>query len=109
VLANHDEIMSAIETLNEVQVTFPSKEDDGAILVRRCAPMDYGPGRSSNTDENRYHFWDLESDSGKNHPLSLTSAQILTVDVLDSTFDPGEFVTWTPDWHIPRTTWGEYG
>ncbi|OUE29478.1 hypothetical protein BFL35_14820 [Clavibacter michiganensis] len=107
-LSNHDEIMAAIENLQEVRVTFRSKEDGGAVLIRRCAPMDYAPGSRALDKTPRYHFWDWESDSPRTHTLSLLASQILAVEVLDSTFDPASFVTWTTNWSIPRSTWGPF-
>jgi len=108
VLSNHSEVIQAIHELHEVRVTFPSKSDEGAVLSRRCAPMDYGPGRISTPPEDRYHFWDFESDSGSNHVLSLRSDQIAHVEVLKSTFVPAAFVTWKTNWHVARTTWGAF-
>jgi hypothetical protein len=107
-LHNHDEIIQAINDRNEVRVEFPSKEDGGAILSRVCAPMDFGPGRRVNDQTPRYHFWDLESDSGVNHTLSLMATQITSVEVLRSSFDPSSFVSWDPKWIVARTTWGEF-
>lgn len=40
-------------------------------------------------------LWELESDSGSKHTLSLT-ADHTRVDVLDTGFDPASFVMWTP-------------
>jgi hypothetical protein len=107
-LPNHDEIIQAIDDRNEVRVEFRSKEDGGAILSRSCAPMDFGPGRRAFDQTPRYHFWDLESDSGVNHTLSLLASQITSVEVLDSSFEPSSFVTWTPNWIVARTTWGDF-
>ena len=107
-LANHDSILQAIEDLNEVQVTFLSKEDGFAELTRRCAPMDYGPARTMKVPEDRYHFWDFESDSGWNHTLSLPDAQIVSVEILSTTFDPASFVSWDTNWHVARSSWGAF-
>ncbi|MHB8439353.1 MAG: hypothetical protein ACYDD4_09350 [Acidimicrobiales bacterium] len=107
-LSNHDDIVAAIHGRREVLVTWPSKDDDGRLQTRRCAPMDYGPGRISNAGDCRYHFWDFESDSGQNHNLSLRADQISEVTILDSIFDPADFVTWTPRWVLPRGTWGRF-
>lgn len=107
-LSHHDEVIQAIHDLREVRVTFVSKDDDGAQLTRRCAPMDYGPARSMKVPEDRYHFWDFESDSGANHVLSLPDTQVVSVDVLPSTFDPSTFVTWATSWHVARTSWGDF-
>ena len=105
-LSNHQEIIDAIRDKREVAVTWPSKDDAGTLQTRRCAPMDFGPGRISAAGEDRYHFWDFESDSGPNHNLSLRSDQLSSVMVLDTHFDPATFVSWPTNWHIPRSTWG---
>lgn len=105
-LNNHDDVISAIHQRHEVLVTWRSQDDGGRIQTRRCAPMDYGPGRIAKDRAPRYHFWDLESDSEKNHTLSLRADQISSVEVLDSIFDPHDFVTWQPNWLLRRETWG---
>lgn len=107
-LPNHGEVIAAIHDLHEVQVKFISKDDGGAQLTRRCAPMDYGPARSMKVPEDRYHFWDFECDSGANHVLPLPDAQLVSVEVLSSTFDPSSFVTWNTNWHISRSSWGAF-
>jgi hypothetical protein len=107
-LDNHDDIVRAIEERQEVEVQFRSKEDGGVLLTRRCAPMDFAPSTRAHDKTPRYHFWDFESDSPRNHTLSLLANQILYVKVLDSTFDPASFVNWRTNWTIPRTTWGFY-
>lgn len=107
-LSNHNAVIAAILDLHEVQVTFMSKDDDGAQLTRRCAPMDYGPARSMKAPEDRYHFWDFDCDSGANHVLSLPDAQIISVEVLASNFTPSTFVTWKTSWHISRVSWGSF-
>lgn len=105
-LSNHDDIIDAIARRREVMVTFRSKEDGGAILIRRCAPMDYGPSRRAHDKTPRYHFWDWESDSPRTHTLSLLATQIESVEILDTLFEPSSFVTWPPTWFVGRTTWG---
>lgn len=107
-LHNHDDILHAILDLKEVNVTFQSKEDGGATLTRRCAPMDYGPSRRASDKTERYHFWDFDSDSGSSHTLSLLASQITSVEVLESTFEPGSFVNWNPNWFVSRTSWADF-
>ena len=70
--------------------------------------MDYGPWRRAGDTAPRYHFWDFESDSGRNHNISLRDDQIVDVEILDTSFEPAAFVTWKPKWFIPRTTWGAH-
>lgn len=97
--------LEALSGRKLVRVSFYSKED-GAIISRKCAPMDYGPSRRAKDKSNRYHFWDLTSDS-RNHTLSLLPSQLKSLEVLGDSFDPSEFVTWKPKWVIPRD-WGHY-
>ena len=108
-LNNHDDVIAAIHKRLEVLVNWRSQDDNDRLQTRRCAPMDYGPGRISKDSQPRYHFWDLESDSGRNHTLSLRADQITTVRILDSTFEPTDFVKWKPNWVLPRDTWGSAG
>lgn len=110
-LPNHDEIIQAILDRREVRVTWPSQDDGGAIQSRRCAVMDFGFSRRFHDQNPRYHFWDFESDSGASHNLSLLASQITHVEVLASTFDPADFVTWDTNrsrWHVDRTSWGSF-
>ena len=105
---DHEVFIRAIEDRREVTVRFRSKEDGGVALTRRCAPMDYAPSTRARDKTPRYHFWDFESDSGSNHTLSLPAEQIHSIEGLDSTFDPADFVTWAPMWTIPRATWEQF-
>lgn len=95
--------IAAIRSKQKVRLTFYSREDRH-ILVRTCAPMDYGPSRRATDKSDRFHFWDYDSDT-EVHTLSLLPIQIQSIDVLDQVFDPSEFVTWTPNWFISRD-WG---
>jgi hypothetical protein len=100
-----DVFIQAIHKKQKVRVTFFSKEDSGTV-VRKCAPMDYGPSRRANDKSDRFHMWDYESDTGT-HTLSLKPEQVKAVDILDETFDPAEFVTWRTAWFVERD-WGAF-
>jgi len=102
------EFIKAIQSKNKVRLTFFSKED-GATLVRTCAPMDFGPSRRAHDKRDRFHLWDYDSDT-KRHSLSLLPAQVVSIAVLPETFEPAEFVTWstaTSPWFVPRS-WGAH-
>ena len=99
------QFIDAIHSLNKVRIIFDSKED-GSPLVRVCAPMDFGPSRRAHNKADRFHSWDYESDQ-ENHVLSLLPEQIISIEVQEESFHPSEFVTWDPDWFVPRD-WGEY-
>lgn len=100
--------VAAIHSRHKVRLTFYSKED-GAQIVRTCAPMDYGPSRRASNKTDRFHLWDYDSDT-KSHVLSLLPDQITSMEVLSATFDPAEFVTWNIanyPWFVARN-WGQY-
>lgn len=101
----HETFINAIHSKNKLLVHFFSKEDRGT-LVRTCAPMDYGPSRRARVKNNRYHFWDYDSDT-RSHTLSLNPEQIQSIEVLEDKFDPAEFVTWATSWFVQRD-WGKY-
>jgi hypothetical protein len=98
-----EKFIQAIHEKVKVRVTYFSKEDSD-ILVRKCAPMDYGPSRYAKEKNDRYHMWNYESDT-KPHSMSLPAEQIKNIEILSETFDPAEFVNWTTNWIIPRD-WG---
>lgn len=100
---DHDVFIQGIHDKKKIRLTFFSKED-GAILVRLCAPMDFGPGSRAKVKVDRYHLWDYESDTGP-HTLSLLPNQIKSMELTVEDFDPDEFVTWPPNWIIKRD-WG---
>jgi len=99
------QFISAIHSLIKVKVTFYSKEDS-QLLTRTCAPMDYAPSSRAKDKSDRFHFWDFESDT-KNHTLSLLPNQVKSIELLNETFNPSDFVTWTPNWTIKRD-WGVF-
>ena len=100
--------VNAIHSKNKIRLTFYSK-DDGAQIVRTCAPMDYGPSRRAANKSDRFHLWDYDSDT-KSHTLSLLPDQIVSIEVLSENFDPAGFITWnttTSPWFVPRG-WDSY-
>jgi hypothetical protein len=68
--------------------------------------MDYGPSRRAHQKNDRFHFWDYDSDTA-NHTLSLNPEQIVSITVLQERFEPGDFVRWRPNWIVSRN-WGQY-
>lgn len=96
---------TAIHEQVKIRVTFLSKEDERNI-TRFCAPMDYGPSRTAKNKDNRFHFWDYESDT-RNHVLSLLPEQIINMQFTNEKFDPSEFITWNTNWIIARD-WGRF-
>jgi hypothetical protein len=102
----YSNFIQAIHDKRMIELSFRSKEDGGRILVRKCAPMDFGPSRRAREKNDRFHVWDYESDTA-NHVLSLSPEQVTSITVLNETFEPADFVMWKPDWLI-RRNWGMY-
>lgn len=100
-----DEFIQAIHDQHKLELTFFSKED-GHDLVRTCAPMDYGPSRHATNKDDRYHFWDYDSDE-KKHVLSLLPNQVNNIKILPEKFDPAEFISWSTNWFVKRD-WGQF-
>lgn len=100
-----DTFINAIHARRRLRVHFFSKED-GRVLQRTCAPMDYAPSSRARDKRNRFHFWDYDSDTGA-HVLSLLPEQVRSIEPLPEIFDPAEFVRWPPRWTV-RRDWGRY-
>lgn len=100
--------IQAIHSKNKLSVSFFSKED-GRVIVRTCAPMDFGPSRQARVKRDKYHLWDYDSDTGS-HVLSLNPDQLSKIEILSEIFEPREFITWDvkkSPWFIKRD-WGKY-
>ena len=97
--------LKALHGMNKIRVVFHSIED-ARRLVRDCAPMDFGPSRRAKDKSPRYHLWDYSSDV-RSHTLSLLQNQVLSIEIIEESFFPEEFVTWKPNWIVARD-WGKY-
>jgi hypothetical protein len=95
--------IAAIHSKNKVRLTFYSKED-GVNLIRTCAPMDIAPSKRAADKTERFHLWDYDSDS-KQHTLSLLPHQVVSIETLEATFNPSDFMSWPPSWTVARD-WG---
>jgi len=96
-----------IKAINEkiiIQVTFNSKEK--GEIIRTCIPFDFGPSRKYKDGLNRYHYYDLDSPDGK-HNLALLPEQVVEIALMEKKFNPGDYVTWAPNWLVARD-WGVY-
>lgn len=97
-----------LQGINEkkcVTVIFEAKED-GMPRTRKCIPFDYGESRRYKDGKERFHFYDLSSPDGK-HNLSILPEQIHKIELLQETFNPADYVTWSPSWLIARD-WGNF-
>ncbi len=94
----------AIINKKVVKVLIDSQEK--GIIERQCIPFDYGPSNRYKDGADRYHFFTLNSPDS-NHNLSILPAQLLSIEVTNKGFHPGDYVNWEPRWHIKRE-WGQY-
>jgi hypothetical protein len=102
-----DQFIQAIHSKKKLRITYFSKQDRG-IIVRKCAPMDYGPSRRSKLKNDLYHLWNF--DDSPAHTMSLNPEQISKLEILDEIFNPAIFVTRDTSkskWFVPRD-WGSY-
>ena len=101
----YDDFINAIHSMNKVKIKYFSKKYN-EVIERVCAPMDYGISNRFKNNIDYYHG-DYESEKGP-HTLLLNPKDVQTINVLNETFDPAEFIDWTPIiWIIPRD-WGKY-
>ena len=100
----HALFIQAIQDKKKISITFHSAKD-GMDVTRIGAPMDFGPHARFKDKSYRYHVWDFSSPSGP-HTEPLEASQIRSISLLADQFDPADFVTWTPKWHVPRN-WGQ--
>lgn len=103
--SQHDLFINAIHTKKKLKVQFYS-EEDGSYIERLCAPMDYAVGKRIKDGIPRYWVWDFESDK-TNHTLPLKAERIEYMIETSEAFEPGSFVSWTPDWVVSRD-WGQF-
>lgn len=99
---HYDIFVASIHNKNTIKVIFDSKEK--GIIERKCIPFDFGPSRRYKDGLDRLHMYDLDSPDGK-HNLSILPDQLLELEILEELFNPGDFVTWAPNWIIVRD-WG---
>ena len=102
------DFIGAIHAKKKLLLKSNSKED-ASVISRTCAPMDFGPPRRGQDQQDRFHFWDYTSDKGP-HTLSLLPLQIVSIEILEASFDPREFVTWDVQkspWLVKRD-WGSF-
>jgi hypothetical protein len=104
-MPDRGKFVQAIRDKQMIELQFYSKEDR-TTLIRHCAPMDFGPSSRAHDKNDRYHMWDFDSDK-KNHTLSLSPEQVVSMRLMDRSFDPASFVTWKTAWIVLRD-WGQY-
>jgi hypothetical protein len=103
----YNNFIKAISEKKLVKISFDSQEK--GVIERTCVPFDFGPSkRKMNPNPERYHFYDLDSPE-KEHTLSILPEQLLELEILETTFDPKDYITWPApyDWFIARD-WGTY-
>ncbi|MFZ1288513.1 MAG: hypothetical protein WAR79_00360 [Melioribacteraceae bacterium] len=96
--------IEAIHNKKLISIKMNSKEK--GIIQRICVPFDFGPGKRYKDGINRFHVLDLDSPDGK-HNLGILPTQLIDLEILDESFEPGDYVTWKTNWIVPRD-WGEY-
>lgn len=101
---HYDILIEAIDSKLLVSVCFLAKEK--GMITRLCVPYDFGPSNRYKDGLDRFHFHDLDSPDGK-HNLSILPGQIHSMELMTDSFNPKDYVTWTPNWIVQRD-WGIY-
>ncbi len=100
-----EEFKKAIDDKKVLRVKFQTK--DGTEKARLCIPFDFGPSRRNlSPNPDRYHFYDLDSPDGQ-HNLSLEPGAIKSLEVTDTSFEPGDYIKWKTNWFLSRD-WGQW-
>ena len=97
--------LEGIHQKKYLSVDFVAKED-GLLRNRKCVPFDYGKSKKYKDNHDRFHFLDLDSPQGS-HTLSILPEQVKRIELVHETFEPSEYVTWSPNWVVSRD-WGIY-
>ncbi len=99
-----EKFLQAIDSKLKVNITFNSKEK--GQITRVCIPFDFGASQKVDAIDKteKYHLWDLNSPDGP-HNLPLNPDQVISIEVLNETFDPAEYVKWQPKW-VYKRDWG---
>ena len=98
----YDIFVQAIHDKKIIKV-IEDTEEKGRI-ERTAIPYDFGKSNRENLAENpdKYHMYHVET----KHTVALLPEKIVAMTVTDDSFDPADYVTWTPtNWHLPRD-WG---
>ena len=106
--ADHPAFLEAIAGKRRLLVKyFHRKEKREREQV--CAALDFGPLRGAEANVDYYQLWDLEA---KRKPLNraVLPADIISMKLLEETFDPAAIITWTfkpGAWTVPRD-WADF-
>lgn len=101
---DYEKFVEAINQRKLVKVVADTKEK--GIIQRKCVPFDFAVSRKYKDGKERFHFLDLDSPDGQ-HNLSILPEDLKTLEMLEESFDPANYVTWEPSWTVKRD-WGAY-
>lgn len=101
---HHDSFLQSIHEKRIISLTFNANEK--GIIKRKCICYDYAVSKKYKDQNRRYHFHDLDSPDGQ-HNLSILAEQIISIELSNEIFNPGDYIKWVPNWSIERN-WGPY-
>lgn len=102
---DYQKFIEAIHQKKLVKVVVDTKEK--GIIQRKCVPFDFAVSGKYKDGKERFHFWDLDSPDVQ-HNLSVLPDNLKSLEILEESFNPADYVKWPPDWTITRD-WGVYG
>ena len=99
-MTNHEKFLQAIHEKKRIKIQFNSPKK--GVIERLCIPFDFGPSRRNlEPNPDRYHLYDLDSPEGS-HTLSILPEQLTSIEIINQSFEPAEYITWIPNWFIER-------
>lgn len=101
-----NEFYRAIDEKKIVEITFRVIETN-SIETRICVPFDFAESKRYRDGIMRYHFYDLNSPTGKTHNLSIKPQNLIRLIVTDTVFNPSDYITWKPTNWTYKRNWGD--
>ena len=91
---HHDRFMLAVSQRKIVKLTVFTSESESPVTVKRCVPLWYDSPEVEGTS-GAYCVWDLQANA-KDRFLELPVWQVLSVELLEETFDPAAYYSIEP-------------
>ena len=108
---DHNIFIRAIKERRKIRLVYFREEDNSSSQDKLIVPMDYHLGHRATDKSDYYYFWDFEEEEADNGaPLILEPDKIVSMNMVEETFDPSEFVTWGTrelPWFVKRD-WEEF-
>lgn len=106
--AHHQVFLDALAAKQALKIRYYSRKEKRE-REQLCAPLDFGPLRGGDPNEEHYQLWDLQAQK-KPQNRAVRPADMLSMELAGEAFDPASFITWAfkpGAWRVPRD-WGSF-